>query len=70
MKRIPISAAQAIAEKYDYDQVIIFARKVGISPEPHGEHLTTYGKDKAHCAIAAAVGHFLKVKIMGWEPEK
>ena len=29
MKRIPISAAKLIAEKYDYSQVIVIARKVG-----------------------------------------
>ena len=42
MKPIPISAAKHIAEKYDYDQVIIIARKVGDG----GEHCTTYGRDK------------------------
>lgn len=61
MKRIPISAAQAIADTYGYDQVIIIARHVG-----HGEHVTTYGRDKANCDVAARIGEFLKYKIMGW----
>ncbi len=61
MKRIPISAAKLIAEKYEYDQVIIIARKVG-----EGEHCTTYGVDKENCAVAAAAGDFLKFKVMGW----
>ena len=45
MKRIPISAAQRIAVAYGYDQVIIIARKVGADPDPHGEHITTYGSN-------------------------
>ena len=66
MKRIPINSARAIAEKYGYDQVIIIARKVGADPEPYGEHCTTYGRDKAHCAAAARIGEFLRFKVMGW----
>ena len=64
MKRIPISAAQKIAETYDYDQVVIMARKVG-----EGEHGTTYGVNKLHCAVAAKIGDFLKYKVMGWIKE-
>lgn len=63
MKRIPISAAKLIADKYDYDQVIIIARNTS---ENDGEHVTTYGKDKKHCGIAAKIGDFLKYKVMGW----
>jgi len=60
---IPIAAAKRIAEQYDFDQVIIVARKVG----PDGcEHCTTYGKDKQHCDTAARCGDFLKYKVMGW----
>lgn len=64
--KIPISAAEKIAKQYDYDQVIIFARKVG---ENGNEHLTTYGKTKEHCNIASQVGEYLKRKIMGWVKE-
>lgn len=67
MKPIPISAAKEIATKYDYDQVIIVARKVG---ENGGEHVTTYGKNKVHCGIAARTGDFLKYKIMGWNRDQ
>jgi hypothetical protein len=64
---IPISAAKKIALDYDYDQVIIIGRKVG----PNGnEHCTTYGVDKAHCAVAAKCGNFLKFKVMGWHKEQ
>jgi hypothetical protein len=66
VKRIPIVAAQRIAEAYGYDQVIIIARKVGAGRDPHGEHCTTYGVDEAHCAAAARIGDFLKHKVMGW----
>lgn len=66
MKSIPINAAKQIADKYDYDQVIIIARKAGDSG---GEHCTTYGKNKIHCSIAANIGDFLKYKVMGWRKE-
>jgi hypothetical protein len=66
MKRIPITAAKEIAHKYGYDQVIIVARRVGDDPDPHGEHMTTYGKTKAHCGVAARVGTYLKRNVMGW----
>lgn len=65
MKRIPIKAAQRIAEEYGYDQVVVYARKVGTDPEPHGEHMTTYGVNKEHCGVAARIGDTLK-KFMGW----
>jgi len=63
MKHIPVRAAENIAKIYDYDQVIIIARKCGTDG---GEHVTTYGKDEDHCEIAGKIGHFLKHKIMGW----
>lgn len=64
MKPIPISAAESIAKKYGYDQVIIIARQVN-----HGEHCTTYGVDKENCAVAARIGDFLKYKVMSWVKE-
>ncbi|CUA97780.1 hypothetical protein [Comamonas thiooxydans] len=66
MLEIPVSAAKDIADRYGYDQVVIIARRVGDEPEPRGEHVTTYGRDKAHCGVAARVGNFIKHKIMGW----
>lgn len=67
MKRIPISAARRIAEDYGYDQVVIYARKVGDDPAPHGEHMTTYGATKEHCSIAARIADTLQ-RFMGWKP--
>lgn len=75
MKPIPITVAKAIAQQYGYDQVMIYARKVdtpaGVGETakqaiPGGEHMTTYGKDKANCDEMARIGNFLKFKIMGW----
>ena len=66
MKRIPIAAARRIAEDYGYDQVMIYARKVGDMPDPHGDHMTTYGVNTAHCAAMAKVAKYLQTKIMGW----
>lgn len=70
MLPIPIEAAKQIAKAYGYDQVVIIARRVGESPAPHGERVTTYGVTKAHCAVAARVGNFIKHKIMQWSEEK
>ena len=58
-----IKSAKKISEKYDYDQVIIIGRKVGAAGF---EQVTTYGKDKIHCKVAADIGDFLKKKVMGW----
>lgn len=66
MRRIPISAAKKIAKDYGYDQVIIYTRKVGEAPDPHGEHMTTYGVNKLHCAAAAKIGNFLKQQML-WD---
>ena len=63
MEDIPISAAKYIAEKYDYDQVVIIARKIG---DDGGEHVTTYGKDKENCSVATRIGKFLKREVMFW----
>ena len=64
MKPIPISAAKHIANAYGYDQVVIYARRVGENHEG-GEHMTTYGANPTHCRIAAAMGQTLK-NFMGW----
>ena len=61
MKPIPIIATRRIAEQYDYDQVVIVARKVN-----GGEHCTTYGVDKANCDVAARIGNFFKFNLMRW----
>lgn len=66
MRRIPIAAAKRIAEEYGYDQVMIYARKVGDDPAPNGEHMTTYGVTKAHCAAMTTIAEFIKTKILGW----
>lgn len=63
---IPIERAENIAKTYGYDQVVIYARRVGEEPLPHGEHMTTYGIDKVHCEIAAKIGKTLQ-NFMGWE---
>ena len=64
MKEIPVKAAKNIAHNYGYDQVIIIARCVGESPDPHGEHVTTYGTNNEHCEVASRIGDFLKFKMM------
>ena len=66
MKPIPVEAAERIAKTYGYDQVVVVARRVGVSG---GEHVTTYGRDPENCAVAARVGRFLKYKVMGWTQE-
>lgn len=66
MKPIPISAAKRIAQDYGYDQVVIYARRCHTTPEPHGEHMTTYGRNREHCDVAARIGATLK-RHMGWD---
>jgi len=66
MRKIPISAAKHIAKEYGYDQVVIYARRCHDTPLPHGEHMTTYGRNREHCDVAARIGNTLK-KFMGWE---
>lgn len=61
MKDIPIAAAKAIADKYEYDQIVIIGREVGV-----GEHVTTFGKDPENCNAAGMVGDFLRFKVMAW----
>lgn len=65
MQPIPISAAEHVARLYGYDQVVIYARRVGAAPSPCGEHMTTYGINKTHCSAAAKIGDALK-RFMGW----
>ena len=67
VKSIPIAVAKRIAKDYGYDQVVIVARKTGSEGR---EHVTTYGKNKAHCQVAAQIGNFLKFEIMGWVERK
>lgn len=67
MRPIPIAAARHIADAYGYDQVVIYARKVGEAPSPSGEHMTTYGVDRVHCGVAARIGETLQ-QFMGWKP--
>jgi hypothetical protein len=64
-KKILISTAKAIAEQYGYDQVVIYARKVGLGGR---EHITTYGTTKEHCDIAALMSKKLQ-QLMGWKSE-
>ena len=66
LKPIPISAAKEIAIKYGYDQIVIYGRRCHDSDEPHGEHMTTYGRTKGHCSVAASMAKTLQ-RFMGWK---
>lgn len=68
VKRIPIAVARDIAKKYGYDQVVIYARKVGESPDQHGEHMTSYGVTREHCGVAAQIAERFK-KLVGWRDQ-
>ena len=63
-KGIPISAAKAIAEKYDKQQVII----VAWDPVFGKEHVTTYGTTLEACAQAAQGGNRVK-RALNWPEE-
>lgn len=62
---IPIKAARAVAETFNYDQVVVYARRVG---EGGVEHMTTYGVNEVHCEVAALMGKKLQ-EFMGWSPD-
>ncbi len=80
MKRIPIKAAKQIAELYGYDQVMIYARKVGEDPDGtwvaydnlwgHKGALWCHGSD---CQIPAdknyGMGEISMNMILFWCPE-
>ena len=66
MEPIPILEGKRIAEKYGYDQVVIYARRVGTAPAHNGEHMTTFGRTAEHCGVAARIGATLQ-RFMGWE---
>ena len=51
-KRLPIAAAQAVAEKYDLSQVLL------IGWDGERVHVVTYGKTKADCEAAAKAQDF------------
>lgn len=56
-RRIPISAAKAVADKYGLRQVLL----VGFDGDL--VHLVTYGQTKAECAAAAKAQDFWAGKI-------
>lgn len=59
--RIPISAAEAIGKAHTYDQVIIYARRIG---DDGLEWVTTWGKNRAHCDAAARIGDAIGRKVV------
>lgn len=67
---IPIKAAEEIAKKYGYDQIVIIGRVVDTDDKAGWEHVTTYGVNKDHCQAAATIGNHLKYKVMGWPQPK
>jgi hypothetical protein len=58
-KRMPISSAKDIANKFDCKQVIIAAW------DGERTHIVTYGKSAEDCDQAAQGGNLIK-KAMGW----
>ena len=68
MKPVPITSAKYIADRFGYDQVIVYARKIGTDPETSGEHITTYGVDAEHASVAARIAEALK-ELLGWTKE-
>jgi hypothetical protein len=64
-KTIPVSAAKAIAETYDKQQVIIVTWDAA-----HGKtHVTTYGDTAEQCRQAALGGDKVK-DALGWPPDQ
>lgn len=66
-RRIPISAGKRIADLYGYDQVVIVARRVEDDDQAGQEWMTTYGRNRAHCDIAARIGRWLRKRMNEYE---
>lgn len=60
-KRVPISAAAAVAKAHGLAQVAI----VGYDAKDSTTHVVTYGTDAEQCRQAAALGNLLK-RALGW----
>ena len=58
MKRIPVALAKQIANKYGYEKVVIFAITKDEPKERYMFWVTTYGKTKALCEVAAKTGQY------------
>ena len=66
---IPVDIAEAFAESFGLEQIVILGRRTGT--EGSGvEHLMTYGKSDEHSAAADQIGQFLRAKVFGWEEEE
>lgn len=63
-RRIPIKAAKHIAHEYEYDQVVILARKVTTDDHEGGEWVVTYGVNAVHCDVAKKMGEYLGEEIL------
>lgn len=61
-----LERARKMCHELNYDQVVIIARRHG---DNGIENVTTYGKSKLDCGVAARIGDFLKYKIMNWDKE-
>ena len=57
-----------VADDFGFDQIVLIARKVGTGPA-NGEHVSSYGRDKQHCDVAAVMADVIKYRIMGWKPD-
>lgn len=58
---------RVFAETYDYDQVIVIARKIGATTSE--EVVMTYGRNDTHKAVAASIGNFFKFRVVKWAEE-
>ena len=63
-------AARLVARLFGYDQVLIVGRRVGNDPDPHGEHVTSFGTTNANKFAAAALSYSAQEKLLGWKQTK
>ena len=62
--RIPITVAERIGKEHGYDQVIINARRANADDTAVTlEWVTTWGKNKLHCDIAARIGNAIRDNV-------
>jgi hypothetical protein len=58
---VPISVVRELAKRFDYDQVVVYAKTAGGE-----EHMTLYGRSKSSTSAVMKLGRFLKYTIASW----
>ena len=59
-REMPVDEIKKIGDKYEYDLVIILAKKNNV------KHVVTWGRNKEHCDTSKRIGRFFKRLFSLW----